>query len=181
MPTVKPAKMNIPEFSGADVDSWIQTIEMYFEAARTPLEQRSEVAVTYLQGDAMQWWRGTNYSANNLPWHKFCRYVGDRFAVTSICDNVRAFHSLTQTSTVALYIQKFEAAMNLMRRDNPGLPDDYYVNNFISGLTDYIQAHLQCHKPQDMQQAMWMARRMELATPQRRSYSTSQFPVRRQV
>ena len=73
---------------------------------------------------------------------------------------MKAFHSLTQTSTVATYIQKFEAAMNLMRRDNPGLPEDYYVNSFISGLTDYIQAHLQCHRHEDMQKAMWMARRM---------------------
>lgn len=110
------------------------------------------MAVTYLKGDAIQWWRGTNYNTNNLPLYKFCRYLGDRFVVTSICDNVRAFHSLTQTSTVLVYIQKFEGAMNLMRMDNPGLPGDYYVNSFISDLTDYIQAHLQCHKPPDMQQ-----------------------------
>ena len=45
-PPVKPAKMNIPEFSGVDADSWIQTIETYFDAARTPLDQRTEVAVT---------------------------------------------------------------------------------------------------------------------------------------
>jgi hypothetical protein len=165
IPTVKPAKMNIPELDGKDVDSWIQTVEMYFDSGRTHLEQQTEVAVSYLQGEAMQWWRGTNYSAHNLPWHRFCRYLGDRFAVTSVCDNVRAFHSLRQTSTVAIYIQQFESAMNLMRRDSPGLPHDYYVNSFISGLTDYIQAHLQCHKPNDLQQAMWLARRMEPAVP----------------
>jgi hypothetical protein len=53
--TVKPAKMHILEFDGKDVDSWIQTIEMYFDSARTPLDQRTEVAVSYLQGEAMQW------------------------------------------------------------------------------------------------------------------------------
>jgi hypothetical protein len=151
---VKPAKMHIPEFDGKDIDSWIQTIEMYFDSARTPLDQRTEVVVSYLQGEAMQWWRGTNYSAHTLPWHRYCRCIGDRSAVTSVCDNVRAFHSLKQTSTVAAYIQQFEAAMNLLRRDNPSLPNDYYINSFISGLHDYIQAHLQCHKPADLQQAM---------------------------
>jgi hypothetical protein len=104
VPTVKPAKMNIPEFEGKDAESWIQTTELYFDSARTPLDQQTEVAVTYLKGDAIQWWRGTGYSASNLPWHRFCRYVRDRFAETSICDNVRAFHSLTQTSTVAIYV-----------------------------------------------------------------------------
>ena len=33
-PTIKPAKMNIPEFDGTDADSWIQTIELYFESDR---------------------------------------------------------------------------------------------------------------------------------------------------
>jgi hypothetical protein len=94
---------------------------------------------------------------------------------------VRAFHSLKKTSTVALYIQQSEAAMNLMRRDSLGLPDDYYVNSFIFGLTDYVQAHLQCHKPNDLQQAMWLARRMEPAVPHRKTYNNPQFPVKRQV
>jgi hypothetical protein len=106
---------------------------------------------------------------------------GDRFAITSVCDNIRAFHSLKQTSTVAAYIQQFEAAMNLLRRDNPSLPDNYYISSFISGLHEYIQAHLQYHKPADLQQAMWLARRMETAVPQKKTYTTPQYPVRRQV
>uniref|UniRef100_A0ACD6AK38 Uncharacterized protein n=1 Tax=Avena sativa TaxID=4498 RepID=A0ACD6AK38_AVESA len=180
IPAVKPAKMNIPEFDGTNVDSWLQTIELYFDSARTPLENRTEVAVTYLKGDAIQWWRGTGYSATNLVWHRFCRFIEDRFTVASICDNVRNFHALTQTATVSIYIQKFEAAMNLMRRDNPGLPESYYVNSFISGLSDYIQAHLQCH-PTEMQRAMWLARRIEQAQPQKKQFLGNQYTVRRHV
>jgi hypothetical protein len=71
--------------------------------------------------------------------------------------------------------------MNLLRRDNPSLPDDYYISSFISGLHEYIQAHLQYHKPADLQQAMWLARRMETAVPQKKTYTTPQYPVRRQV
>ena len=163
--------MNIPEFDGTDAESWIQTIELYFDSACTPLEQRTKVAITYLKGDAIQWWRGTGYNPTNVPWHRFYTYLTDRFAESSICDNARAFHSLVQTSTVSVYIQKFEPALKLMRRDNPGLPDDYYVNNFILRLNDYIQAHLQCHRPENMQKAMWMARRIEQITPQRKSFS----------
>jgi hypothetical protein len=39
---------------------WIQTIKMYFDAARIPLEHRTEIAVTYLKEDAMQWWSGAH-------------------------------------------------------------------------------------------------------------------------
>jgi hypothetical protein len=57
----------------------------------------------------------------------------------------------------------------------------YYINSFISGLSDYIQAHLQCHKPENMQQAMWMAKRIQQANPQRKQYSQQSFFPRRQV
>ena len=100
----------------------IQTIEVYFEAARTSLEQKTEIAVTYLKGPAIEWWRGTGIVPNTLPWYRFCRLLGDRFAETSVCDNVRSFHALTQTGSVNDYILKFEQAMNLMRRDNSALP-----------------------------------------------------------
>jgi hypothetical protein len=153
-PVVKPAKLNIPEFDGTDPDSWFQTIEQYFDSSRTALDNRTEVAVTYLRGPTIQWWRGTCMSASTVQWHKFCNKLTERFSETSICDNVKNFHQLTQQGTVAQYVQEFEKAMNLMRRDNPTLPDDYYFNSFISGLHTYIQCHLQCYKPQDMQSAI---------------------------
>jgi hypothetical protein len=180
-PLVKAAKLNIPEFLGEDADSWIQIIEEYFDSARTPLDQRTHIAVTYLTGPAIQWWRSTGLATSTIPWHRFCRYLTDRFSLTSVCDNVRTFHTLTQISTVADYITRFEKAMNLMRRDNPMLPDDYYVNSFISGLQPYIQTHLQCLKPSDLQQAMWYARRLEQATPQQQAPKPYFPSVRRQI
>jgi hypothetical protein len=72
--------------------------------------------------------------------------------------------------------------MNLMRRDNPTLPDDYFVNSFISRLSAHIQHHLQCHKPTDMREAMWYARRIEQANPMKHALpATPPPPVRRQV
>lgn len=181
-PMVKAAKFHLPEFNGTDADSWIQQVEQYFNAARTPTEQRTEFAVSYLTGKAVQWWRGTGHTASNLPWYKFCTYITDRFAENSACDNVKAFHALTQKGSVNEYIEEFERLLNLVRRDNPSLPNDYYVNCFISGLIDYIQSHLQCHKPSNMQDAMWMARRIENSMPPRKPvYQPQQYQSRRPV
>ena len=102
--SVKPAKLNIAEFEGVDADSWIQNIEQYFSAARTPIEQRTEIAVSYLKSEAIQWWRGTGFSPQNVPWHRFCTYIADRFSLDSACDIVNSFHAITQTSTVAVYV-----------------------------------------------------------------------------
>ena len=134
------------------------------------MEQRTEIVVSYLKGEAIQWWRGTGFLVANMPWHRFCSQLTDRFAGTSVCENVKAFHSLTQTSTVAHYISAFEQNMNLMRRDNPAVPDSYYMHSFISGLNPYIQSHLECHQPE---RAMWLARRIEKSCPTPTSYKNS--------
>ena len=162
--TVKPAKLNISEFEGVDPESRIQNLEQYFAAARTPIEHRTELAVSYLKGPAVQWWRGTGYAPNNVPWHRFCSYLTERFATESVCDVVSSFHAAHQTSTVAAYVEQFEQLMNIMRRENPGIPNDYYVTSFVSGLTPYIKSHVECFKPKDLQTIVWYARRMEKAT-----------------
>lgn len=161
--TVQPAKLNLSEFEGDDPDSWIQNLEQYFAAARTPIEHRTELAVSYLKGPAVQWWRGTGYAPSNVPWHKFCSYLSDRFALDYVCDIVSSFHATQQTCTIAVYVEQFEKLMNVMRRENPAIPDDYYVTSFLSGLNPYIKIHVECFKPNNMQTAVWYARRMEKA------------------
>lgn len=90
----------MPEFEGENNDSWIQIMDLYFDAARTPTETKTKIVVTYLKGPAIQWWRGTGYIAATMPWYRFCRHLGDRFSESSVCDNVRNFHALTQTASV---------------------------------------------------------------------------------
>lgn len=46
---MKLAKFNILEFDGDDAEHWIQTIEQYFDTARTLPVQRTEFAVSYLK------------------------------------------------------------------------------------------------------------------------------------
>ena len=64
--------------------------------------------------------------------------------------------------------------MDLVKRNNPSLQEEYFVSNFIAGLKDYIQHHLQCHKPTSLTQPFWFARRLEQATYQPKRYTV--FP-----
>lgn len=73
---LKSPKLNFPEFDGTDPDGWIAKAEKYFEAARMPLDQRTDDAVTYLKERADYWWRGTGCNAVILPWYQFCRMLG---------------------------------------------------------------------------------------------------------
>ena len=51
------------------------------------------------------------------------------------------------------------------------MPEDYFISSFIARLKDYIQHHLQCHKPISLTQAFWFARRLEQASPQQKRYN----------
>lgn len=53
------------------------------------------------------------------------------------------------------------------------LLDEYYVCSFVAGLQDYVQNHLQCHRPRNLIEAIWMARRIEQSHPLRnRTYAS---------
>lgn len=73
--------------------------------------------------------------------------------------------------------------MNVMRKENPGIPESYYVTSFVAGLSPYIKNHVECLKPKDMQTANWYARRMGKAQPQLQVVQTKAYipQPRRQV
>jgi len=161
----KGPKLNFPEFDGSDPDGWIRKAEEYFELVGVPNEDRVKIAVLYISGKAEYWWRGTGCNANILPWHQFCRLVGDRFNETSSYEAIGQFHNLKQTGTVSEYVDKFEEFMGLVKRNNPSLPEDYFISSFVSGLKEHIQHHLQCHKPTTLTNAYWYAKRLEQTQP----------------
>lgn len=108
--------MNITKFAGQDPHAWIQNLEQYFAAARTPLDHRTELAISYLTGPAMEWWIGAGYNVQNVPWHGFCAFLSERFFVTSACENVKSFHSISQTGSLTDFVRDFEHSMNLVVR-----------------------------------------------------------------
>ena len=65
--SVELAKLNISGFEGIDADSWIQNIEQFFEVSRTSLDQRTEIAISYLKGEAIKWWIDTGFIVANIP------------------------------------------------------------------------------------------------------------------
>ena len=171
-------KLHFPEFTGEDCDGWIRKAEKYFELVGIPNEDRVRIAVLYVSGKAEYWWRGTGCNANTLPWHHFCRMVGDRFNQVSEYEIIGQFHNLKQVGSVVDYVDIFEEMVSMVRRNNPALPDTYYISSFISGLKDYIQYHLQCYRPTTLSQAYWYAKRLEQAQPPFKKFSNFPGPVK---
>ncbi|XP_072147223.1 uncharacterized protein [Setaria viridis] len=161
----KGPKLSFPAFDGSDPDGWIRKAEKYFELVGVLNESRVQIAVMYIVGKAEFWWRSTGGNASTVPWHQFCKMIGDRFNEESLYEVIARFHGLKQNGPVQEYITKFEELMGLVKRDNPSLHDSYFISSFISGLQEPIQHHLQCHQHASLNSAFWYARRMEQAHP----------------
>jgi len=174
----KGPNLQFPEFDGQDSDGWIRKAEKYFEMVGVPNEDRVKIAVMYIKGKAEFCWRGIGANSAQLPWHQFTRMVGDRFNEVSSYEIIGQFHTLKQTGSVSDYVDKFEELMGLVRRNNPSLSEAYFTHSFVSGLKEYIQHHLQCHKPTSLTQAYWFAKRLEQANPTPKKFNVFNPAVR---
>ena len=70
---------------------------------------------------------------------------------------------MRQVTTVNSYIDQYETWMTLMRRERNYLPQDFFVDRFVSGLKEGIRHTVQCQKPSTLQSAYWYARQYEKA------------------
>jgi hypothetical protein len=77
----------------------------------------------------------------------------------------------------------FENTVGTVRRENPEIPESYYIKSFVAGLRDYEQHHTQIQKPSSLIEAYWIARRLESSNPVKKHATTtwSQRPAYRPV
>ena len=69
LPMPKHPKVEIPTFRGeGDILNWLYQLEHVFAIHHTPIEDRVEFCVFFLQGEALLWWRWLeNRRENQLP------------------------------------------------------------------------------------------------------------------
>lgn len=76
---------------------------------------------------------------NFLSWEQFIHKVAVRFGVQPYENVDGEFAKLRHTTSIAEYQEKFEELMALMRAENQGLTERYFVNCFVGGLKDELQ------------------------------------------
>lgn len=96
---------------------------------------------------AQIWSAEDNIQLHYFSWHQFCSLLCDRFPEANWYDSMDHFQHLKQINSTDNYIDQFETWMQLMTRDNPYLPEYFFVLRFISGQKDNVKRMVKCHKP----------------------------------
>ncbi|KAL4573070.1 hypothetical protein LXL04_019863 [Taraxacum kok-saghyz] len=154
---IRPPKIHLPNFDGANPLDWVFQAENYFTYYAIPPNQRLSLSIFYFTGDALSWYK--HMSNNNLlgTWAEFTRALETRFGPSTYENHQATLFKLRQISTVAAYQSEFEKISNCV----VGLPPHALRDCFISGLRLDIQAELALHGPQTLHQTYGLAKLIE--------------------
>ncbi|CAH9079966.1 unnamed protein product [Cuscuta epithymum] len=135
------AARNPPNFLGQEdpvlLENWIRTFDKLFDVINCPAEQRINIAVYYLHGEADKWWAhvGAGLSAQpDFTWERFKRALRKRFYPPHVqAENYDKFLHLKQGEmTVQEYHSQF---VTLSEFATSLVPDEESkIEKFIGGL-----------------------------------------------
>ncbi|GJV34106.1 ty3-gypsy retrotransposon protein [Tanacetum coccineum] len=95
-------RLDVPKFNGADPDSWIFSINEYFELLDTPVDQRLKVVGFNLEGEAAEWFRWMTRNKLINTWDGFLENVHNRFGPSKYEDPQGTLSKLLQTEAFSL-------------------------------------------------------------------------------
>ncbi|XP_026415875.1 uncharacterized protein LOC113311250 [Papaver somniferum] len=154
-------KIDFPRFDGTNPRTWIRKCKKYFFLHQMNDEQNVHMATLYLDGKADVWFQDYQIGKGILYWEDFIIDVCTRFQELGHDSVIGEFNKLDQTNTVLEYQERFEELKDLMLAKNPSLPEDYFIQSFISGLKEDIRLVVRMFTPSTLQQTIFLARRQE--------------------
>jgi hypothetical protein len=98
-----------------------------------------------------------------MSWDELSSILLERFPDLLAPDPMDQLQQLKQISTVNAYIDTYETWMTQMKRERTYLPNEFFVDRFISGLKEGIKHNVQCQKTDSLLSAYWYARQYEKA------------------
>ncbi|GJZ53419.1 transposon ty3-G gag-pol polyprotein [Tanacetum coccineum] len=150
-------KLHFPRFSGDDPTAWLYQAEKYFDFQKVSDDDQAHLAALHLEGIALQWHRWFTKLRGPLTWAEFSTALLRRFGPTDFEDPSEALSRLTQTSTVATYVEAFERLSHRV----DGLPEVFLLGCFIGGLKDEIRLEVKIKKPRNLSDAISIAHLVE--------------------
>jgi hypothetical protein len=102
-------------------------------------ENRLRWGLAHVRGQAKTWLNSSGFHLQHMTWSDFCQLLIDRFPDSASIDPMVQLQHLKQVSSVDQYINAYESWMTQMKRGHTYLPQDFFVDRFLSGLKDNIK------------------------------------------
>ncbi|OMO54090.1 hypothetical protein CCACVL1_28069 [Corchorus capsularis] len=150
-------RLECPKFNGDDFKGWYLKLKQYFEVENVPEDSKVFVAMMSMEGDALNWHifytRNQGGSIKNLTWPLYKEALLERYAP----DPMSELLQLKQTTTVEQYNDEFLGTLLLLDDMSECLARAIFVEN----LKPEISQILKFFRPQKLDHAFLLARRIE--------------------
>lgn len=150
-------KLDLPLFSGDEAFAWVDRLERFFEVRGVPIDERMNVAVVALEGQALAWYRWWVTSIPHPTWPLFKEDVVRRFQPEMVENPFELLLSLKQTGSVREYREKFEVYSGPLRISERR----YLLGVFLNGLKRNIRAETKLHRPETLAEMFMVAEMVE--------------------
>ena len=147
----------MPIFEGEDPMGWLTKIERYFRLQAVREEDKLEVVMVAMDGEALgwlQWWESWNL---NHSWEGFKIAISQRFQASNLGNPFQALLVLEQEETVQEFKGQFKKHIGMVK----GLEEPFLVEVFLKGLKEEISTEVRLHEPKNLMESMVKARRVE--------------------
>jgi len=151
-------KIEFPYFDGSDPKGWIKKCTRYFTLCKIMEDQKVDLAALHLRGQAEIWFNSYILGRRNLAWEEFIFDLCARFKDNLGSKIVEEFNRLHQVGSLDDYIAKFEELKALLQLRNPTMPELYFLESFIGGLTATAKPIMRAFKPATVSEAIEYAR-----------------------
>ena len=151
-------------FSGSpteDVNAWLFRVKQYCKLLAVPETNYALFASTYLEGNAIAWWRAhvedaeANLVTAITTWDEFQTALSRQFTIVNASDAARdRLLILRQTSSVEEYVREFR---NTIVHIVPKLTVEDQIHRFGAGLKFHIGAEVRLRRPTTLNDAIVIA------------------------
>lgn len=115
-------------------------------------------AVMHMDENASRWFRVYNRKNRVDTWDQFIKAVEQKFGAYDYQYAIDALLDLKQVGSVEDYAAAFKTLQFQVDMHSGGMPDTYFVSQFIRGLKPDIRYAVQGQVPHSMEQAVMLAR-----------------------
>ncbi|KAL5717940.1 hypothetical protein ACHQM5_010889 [Ranunculus cassubicifolius] len=163
-------RVEFPKFNGTQVRNWLQKTNRFF--LLHPMEDQQKVLYASLNfSDVTDSWFQTDASRfAELSWHDFSTLIQHRFSEELSENIIGEFKLLSQKGSILEYQQQYEQLQPLVLLQNPGLTEQYFIDNCIAGLQKDIRHAVQMFYPTSVQSVFALARLQEANLSTRGKY-----------
>ncbi|KAF7815213.1 retrotransposon gag domain, Retroviral aspartyl protease [Senna tora] len=166
-------KMEFPKFEGGDPREWVLKAEKYFRYYQTPDDLKVDIAVMYLEGDALDLFTWLNSEKTMLYWEELVKALQDNYGPAEFQNPDEYLCLVKQVSTVQEYRKEF--TRKAARVHN--WPEHCLLGVFLIGLKEELRSDVRIQKPRTMYKALSLALEYEAkigpSKPNKESYFAS--------